>query len=131
MMFSCIVGWYHGDPVVGVSLLLVVIVGVVESLVGVVLGVNLSLWIKVFEHFSVSISVSQLWVVVERNSREWVEVVWVDGLSFWHSLLVSDSLLLSGTYRPLGVYEVERSEEGWVKSEVRSIAHSTECGECI
>ena len=133
MIESCgdVVGWNHGNPVVGVSLLVIVIVRVVEQLVGEVIGIDLGLWIQVFEHLSVSISVPQLGVVVEWNSREWVEVVWINGLGLWHSFLISNSLFLSGTSGPLGVHEHDGSEENWVKSEMRSVVHSSESGECI
>ena len=133
MIESCgdVVGWNHGNPVVGVSLLVIVIVRVVEQLVGVVIGIDLGLWIQVLEHLSVSISVPQLGVVVEWNCREWVEVVWINGLGLWHSFLISNSLLLSGTSRVLGVQEPGRAEESWVKCEMRNIVHSSESGECI
>ena len=126
-----IIRWNHRDPVEGVCLLIVVIIRVVEQLVCVVLGIDLGLWIKVLEHGSFSISVFQLWIVVERNGGEWVEVVWINSLSFWHSLLVSNSLGLGGTSRPLGVGEIDSSEESWVQSHVGSIVHSSESGECI
>ena len=82
--YSCIVRWHHGDPVVGVLLLVIVIVTVVEVFISVVFSVHVSLSVKIPEHLCVCISVSQFRVVVERNCAEWLEVIWVNSISFWH-----------------------------------------------
>ena len=44
----------------------------------IVLKVHLSLWINVSMHFKSSMSVFQLWVVMEKDSTEWLEAIWVD-----------------------------------------------------
>ena len=124
-------GWHHGDPVVGVGLLIVVVIRVVEQLVRVVVGVDLRFWVQVPIHLGVSISVSQLRVVVERNSCEGVEVVWVHRLGLGHGFLVGDSLFFGGTSGPLRVEEVDRAEEGGVEGEVGGVTHPSESGECI
>ena len=124
-------GWNHGNPVVGIGLLVIVIVRIVEELVSVIIGVDLGLWIKVLEHLGISISVSQLRIVVERNSGEWVEVIWINWLGLWHSSLVSDSLFSSGISRPLSVDEPGRSKKSWIEGKVGNVVHSSESGECI
>ena len=124
-------GWNHGNPVVGIGLLVIVIVRIVEELVSVIIGVDLGLWIKVLEHLGISISVSQLRIVVERNSGEWVEVIWINWLGLWHSSLVGDSLFSSGISRPLRVDEPGRSEKSWIEGKVGNVVHSSESGECI
>ena len=82
--YSCIVRWDHGDPVVGVLLFVIMIVAVVVVFISVIFSVHVSLSIKISEHLCVGISISQLWIVMERNCAEWLEIIWVNRQSLWH-----------------------------------------------
>ena len=78
------VAWDSADPVVCMLSFVSVIVRVMESLVSIIFKVDLSSSIKIIMHLEISISVSQLNVVMERNSREWVEIIWIDWFGNWH-----------------------------------------------
>jgi hypothetical protein len=73
------------------------VVGVEVVLVRVVLNVDVVL-IHVLAHVDLGEDVLKLWVVMERNGREWVEVVGVDlsGLGHQVILLLINLLLLIG-----------------------------------
>ena len=99
------------------------VVRVVESLPDVVLGIHVML-VGVVAQVDVGKHILQLGVVVERNGREWVEVVGVDGLGLSHVvvLLLLDGILLTLGVRLIGT-EVN-SEGRWVGESVDTPAHT-------
>ena len=70
-------GGLHVDPVVQMLLLVILVERVVETLVRVVLQVEVRLFVQVPMHLHVGISVSQLGVVVEGDSTEGMEIIGV------------------------------------------------------
>ena len=82
--YSCIVRWHHGDPVVGVLLLVIMIVTVMEVFISVVFSIHVGLGVKISVHLSVGISVSQFRIVMEWDSAERLEIIWINRRGLWH-----------------------------------------------
>ena len=78
----------HAGPVVGVDLLVAMVVRVVIVLPLVILGVHV-VFVDVLAHVDVGEHIFQLGIVVERNGREWVEVVGVHNLGLGHTIVLS------------------------------------------
>ena len=118
-------GRSHAGPVVEVLLLVAMIVGIVVVLPQVVVGVD-RLVVHVVAHVDLGEDVLELGVVMERNSREWVEVVGVDlrGLSHGVSIRLFLVFLLLGL-----VWRVDTEvggDGGRVDKHVGAPAHAAE-----
>ena len=117
-------------PVVDVSLLATVVVGVEVALPHVVFDIDVVL-VDVVPHVDVGEDVLQLRVVVEGDWREGVEVVGVDGLGLCHLLhlgVLSSLLLL----RRVGLVGTDVESKGdWVDKEVGAPAHAAKGAHCV
>ncbi len=120
-----VVGAVQGNPVVGVSGVVVVIERVVETLVNVALSVDLVL-VQVSVHVDVSETILQLGVVVVRDGREGIEQIGINlsGLGHIFPLLLL-GLLLTVLHVRLHNVEVNAQDAG-VYEEVKAIAHTAE-----
>jgi hypothetical protein len=75
----------HASPVVGVSIFVVVIVGVMVVLPHVVVNIEV-IFVDVVVHVYMSEDILELWVVVIGNSREWIENIWIHFLYLAHGV---------------------------------------------
>ena len=123
-VFSCVVSGEVTDPVVEVHLLVAMVIGIVEATESVISNVHLSVLVQVVVHLIVGISVAELRVVMERNDRERVEVIGIDGLSLGHALLESLSGSLLTASRLSGLDEPDGTTDDRVEGKVRSVADS-------
>ena len=105
------------------------VVGVVVVLPLVVFGVDVVV-VDVLAHVDLGEHILQLGVVVERDGREWVEVVGVNNLSLCHAIVLG----LLGGFLLAGLIRLVRanigSESHRVHQEVGApghAAHSTHC----
>ena len=124
-------GGLHVHPVVQVLLLVILVEGVVVTLVRVVLQVEVRLFVQVAMHLHVGISVSQLGVVVEGDSTEWMEVIWIHCLGLGHHSSVCDFLSGSSSSAVSVPDEIEGTSDKRVQSHVSSITESADGGKHI
>jgi len=115
----------HAGPVVEVGFLVAVVIRVVVVLPLVILHVDVVL-VHVLSHVDLGEDILQLGVVMERDGREWVEVVGIDNLSLCHSchLGILNSLIRLSLVRRVDA-EVETNGD-WVDKEVGAPAHAAE-----
>ena len=113
------------DPGIGILLLAVMVITVMVKLISVILWVNVSLGVQISEHSSVSISIVNLNIVVEWDSAEWLEEVWVDSFSLWHWLNQLFLGFLSWWFCPSTIHGVETSSKEWVQHHMSWVWHSS------